>query len=314
MPPQRIVSLLPSATEILFALGLGDQIVGVSHECDYPPAARSKPVVIHSRIPKDLSPAEIDRLVCEFTARGESIYAVDAETLKRLAPDLIVTQNLCSVCAASPEDLAAVLATFDYRPEVLSLDPLDLGDVWRDILWVGDETMHGHAAEHLLEAIGEKLAAIDAEIAQTVCRPRVAFLEWLQPIYVGGHWIPEMIELAGARDIFGKLRTPSFRLPLEEVIAAQPDVIIVSPCGYNAEQARAEYRSITFPREWHEMPAVRNNQVYCVDANAYFSRPGPRLITGLEVLAKLFHPGITISSEGERALPPLQLAAHHATA
>ena len=314
MPPQRIVSLLPSATEILFALGLGDQVIGVSHECDYPPAARSKPVVIHSRLPKDASPVEIDRLVCEFTARGESIYAVDAEALKRLAPDLIVTQNLCSVCAASPEDLAAVLATLDYRPEVLSLDPLDLGDVWRDILWVGDETMHGHAAEHLLESIGEKLAAIDAEIAQTVCRPRVAFLEWLQPVYVGGHWIPEMIELAGARDIFGKLRTPSFRLPLEDVIAAQPEVVVVSPCGYNAEQARAEYRSVAFPREWQEMPAVRNNQTFFVDANAYFSRPGPRLMTGLEILAKLFHPGITISSEAEQALHPLQPAAHHATA
>src|ERR1700741_4113440 len=210
MTGMRIVSLLPSATEILFALGLGEQVVGVSHECDYPPAARAKPVVIHSRIHKDTTPLEIDRLVRQFTARGESVYSVDAEALRRLAPDLIVTQNLCSVCAASPEDLAAVLATLDYRPEVLSLDPLDLGDVWRDILWVGDETMHGHAAEHLLESIGEKLAAIDSEIAETVCRPRVAFLEWLQPIYVGGHWIPEMIELAGGCDVFGKVRKPSF--------------------------------------------------------------------------------------------------------
>ena len=313
MPPQRIVSLLPSATEILFALGLGDQVVGVSHECDYPPAARTKPVVVHSRIPKDITPLEIDRHVREFTERGESIYGVNAELLRNLAPDLIVTQDLCSVCAASPEDLAAVLATFDNRPEVLSLDPLDLGDVWRDILWVGDETFRGHAAEHLLESIGEKLAAIDAEIAQTVCRPRVAFLEWLQPVYVGGHWIPEMIEVAGARDLFGKLRTPSFRLSLEDVITAQPDIIVVAPCGYHAEQARAEYDSITFPREWKELPAVRNNQVYCVDANAYFSRPGPRLITGLEILAKLFHPGITVSHEAHQALRPLQLA-HHATA
>lgn len=313
MPPQRIVSLLPSATEILFALGLGDQVVGVSHECDYPSAARTKPVVVHSRIPKDISPLEIDRCVREFTERGESIYGVNAELLRSLAPDLIVTQDLCNVCAASPEDLAAVLATIDQRPEVLSLDPLDLGDVWRDILWVGDETFHGHAAEHLLESIGEKLAALDAEIAQTVCRPRIAFLEWLQPVYVGGHWIPEMIELAGARDLFGKLRTPSFRLALEDVIAAQPEVVVVSPCGYNAEQARAEYDSISFPREWKEMPAVRNNQVYCVDANAYFSRPGPRLITGLEILAKLFHPGITVSPEADQALRPLQLA-HHATA
>jgi iron complex transport system substrate-binding protein len=313
MSPLRIVSLLPSATEILFALGLADQVVGVSHECDYPPAARAKPVVVHSRLPKDITPLEIDRLVREFTERGESIYGVNAEALRRLAPDLIVTQDLCGVCAASPEDLAAVLATFDYRPEVLSLDPLDLGDVWRDILWVGDETMRGHEAEHLLESIGARLAAIENEVTQTVSRPRVAFLEWLQPLYVGGHWVPEMVALAGARDVFGKERAPSFRISLEDVVAAQPEILVIAPCGYDADQARAEYRSVTFPRDWQEMPAVRNNQIYYVHANAYFSRPGPRLITGLEILAKLFHPGITVTPEAEHAIHPLPLAAHSAT-
>lgn len=309
MPEMRIVSLLPSATEILFALGLGDQVVGVSHECDYPAEARSKTVVVHSRIPKSISPVEIDQFVREFTERGESIYGVNGELLRRLAPDLIITQDLCSVCAASPEDLAAVLATFDDRPDVLSLDPLELGDVWRDILWVGDETMRGHEAERLLESIGARLAALESEISQTVCRPRVAFLEWIQPLYVGGHWIPEMVELAGACDVFGKVRKPSFRIALEDVVVAQPEVIVVAPCGYNAEQARAEYCSVTFPREWQEMPAVRNNQIYYVDANAYFSRPGPRLMVGLEILAKLFHPGVSVSNEAEQALQPLTQSA-----
>src|SRR5258705_10826475 len=221
MAPLRIVSLLPSATEILFALGLDEQIVGVSHECDFPPAARSKKVVIHSVIPKDAWPAEIDRLVREFSTRGESVYSVDAEALRSLSPDLIVTQDLCHVCAASPEDLAVVLSDFDQRPEVLCLNPLDLGDVWRDILWVGEETLRPHAAENLLETIGEKLGAIERQLQsmnddrQIQCgndRPRVAFLEWLQPIYVGGHWIPEMIERAGGRDVFAKPRTPSFRV------------------------------------------------------------------------------------------------------
>src|SRR5215470_4806053 len=220
MPEMRIVSLLPSATEILFALGLGQQVVGVSHECDYPAEARSKTVVVHSRLPKDLTPVEIDRHVREFTERGESIYGVNGEILRRLAPDLIVTQNLCSVCAASPEDLSAVLATFDDRPEVLSLDPLDLGDVWRDILWVGDETMRGHEAERLLEAIGQRLAAIESEIAETVRRPRVAFLEWLQPIYVGGHWIPEMIELAG---VAAEQRVRQRAVAPEEAAQVKPD-------------------------------------------------------------------------------------------
>ena len=164
MAAMRIVSLLPSATEILFALGLDRQVVGVSHECDFPQAARSKTVVIHSRIPKDASPFEIDRLVREFSARGESVYSVDAEALRSLSPDLIVTQDLCHVCAASPEDLASVLANFESKPEVLSLNPLDLGDVWRDILLVGEQTFHPHSAEKLIESIGEKLGELEQKI------------------------------------------------------------------------------------------------------------------------------------------------------
>src|SRR6267378_4004783 len=192
----RIVSLLPSATEILFALGLEREIMGVSHECDYPPQARTKRVVIHSRLPHDATPAEIDRLVSEYVHRGESLYAVDAEALEALAPDLIVTQDLCHVCAASPDDLGTALARFDRRPEVLCLNPQDLGDVWRDILWVGEETRRGRAAEALLERIGEQLGSLEQMVADSAERPRVAFLEWLQPFYVGGHWVPEMIELA----------------------------------------------------------------------------------------------------------------------
>ena len=315
MAPLRIVSLLPSATEILFALGLDEQIVGVSHECDFPPAARSKKVVIHSRIPKDASPAEIDRLVREFSARGESVYSVDAEALRSLSPDLIVTQDLCHVCAASPEDLAVVLSDFDQRPEVLCLNPLDLGDVWRDILWVGEETFRPHAAEKLLETIGEKLGAIERQVRIQCTNdcPRVAFLEWLQPIYVGGHWIPEMIERAGGRDVFAKPRSPSFRLSPDDVVAAQPDILIVAPCGYTANQARDEYRAMSFTAGWQDIPAVRTGRVCSLDANSYFSRPGPRLITGLEILAKLIHPSVEVSQEAESAIMPINLARHAAS-
>ena len=318
MAPPRIVSLLPSATEILFALGLDQQIFGVSHECDFPPAARSKTVVIHSRIPKGAAPAEIDRLVREFSSRGESVYSVDAEVLRGLSPDLIVTQDLCHVCAASPEDLAAVLATFEVKPEVLSLNPLDLGDVWRDILLVGEQTFRPHAAEKLIESIGEKLGALEQEINSAIQDhslsdlPAVAFLEWLQPIYVGGHWIPEMIKFAGGRDVFGEPGRPSFRVTLDDVVAAQPDFLIAAPCGYSATQAREEYRSIAFPSGWQEIPAVRNGRAYALDANSYFSRPGPRLVTGLEILAKLLHPAIEVSREAEAAIVPIP-AARHAT-
>src|SRR3989442_6052735 len=183
----RIVSLLPSATEILFALGLDREIVGVSHECDFPLRARTKLVVIHSRMPRDASPAEIDRLVSEYVHRGESLYAVDAEVLEALAPDLIITQDLCHVCAASPDDLATGLARFERRPEVLCLNPQDLGDVWRDILWVGEESCRGPAAEALVKQIGVRLGALEQQLPQTADRPRLAFLEWLHPLYVGWH-------------------------------------------------------------------------------------------------------------------------------
>jgi iron complex transport system substrate-binding protein len=305
----RIVSLLPSATEILFALGFDREIVGVSHECDFPAKARTKPVVIHSRMPHDASPAEIDALVREYVHRGESLYAVDAEVLETLAPDLIVTQDLCHVCAASPDDLATALARFDRRPEVLCLNPQDLGDVWRDILWVGEETCSGPQAEALLEKIGARLGDVERQIDLSKERPRVAFLEWLQPFYVGGHWVPEMIQRAGGEDLFGRARTPSFRITVEHVMEAAPEILLIAPCGYGAEQARDEYRSMSFPEEWNAIPAVRNGRVYALEANSHFSRPGPRLITGIEALAKLFQPAIKVSQEAESAILPIAAAA-----
>jgi iron complex transport system substrate-binding protein len=297
----RIVSLLPSATEILFALGFDREVVGVSHECDFPEQARSKRVVIQSRIPHDTAPAEIDRMVREYVSRGESLYAVDAQALEELAPDLIITQDLCHVCAASPDDLGAALARFAQRPEVLCLNPQDLGDVWRDILWVGEETRRGRAAEALLEKIGERLGRLEVIVAGSSERPRVAFLEWLQPFYVGGHWVPEMIELAGGHDVLGRVHTPSFRVTLEEIVDAAPDIIVVSPCGYDAKQARDEYLSMSHSVEWNGIPAVRSGRVYALEANSYFSRPGPRLITGIEALAGVFHPGMPVGEEAQRA-------------
>jgi iron complex transport system substrate-binding protein len=297
----RIVSLLPSATEILFALGFDREIVGVSHECDFPEQARSKRVVIQSRIRHDAAPAEIDRLVRDYVSRGESLYAVDAQALEELAPDLIITQDLCHVCAASPDDLGAALAHFAERPEVLCLNPQDLGDVWRDILWVGEQTRRGRAAEVLLEKIGERLGALEEIVARSSERPRVAFLEWLQPFYVGGHWVPEMIELAGGHDVLGRPRTPSFRVTLEEIVDAAPDILLVSPCGYGAQQARNEYLSVLHEDEWNALPAVRSGRVYALEANSYFSRPGPRLVTGIEALAGVFHPGMRVGEEAQQA-------------
>lgn len=305
----RIVSLLPSATEMLFALGFDQEIVGVSHECDFPPRAKAKNVVIHSRIPHDASPLEIDGLVRDYVSRGESLYAVDAEILEDWQPDLIITQDLCHVCAASPDDLATALARFANRPEVLCLNPQDLGDVWRDILWVAEETGRGPRGEALLKQIGERLGAIEGRLHQVSERPRVALLEWLQPFYVGGHWVPEMIDLSGGKDLFGRPRTPSFRISVQDVIDAAPDILLIAPCGYDAQQGRDEYLAMDFPEAWKSIPAVRNSRVYALNANNYFSRPGPRLVTGIDALVHLFHPAVEVGPEAQSAALHIDAAA-----
>jgi iron complex transport system substrate-binding protein len=309
----RIVSLLPSATEILFALGFDKEVVGVSHECDFPAQARTKRVVIHSRLPPDAPPLEIDRMVREYVSRGESLYSVDAAALEELAPDLIITQDLCQVCAASPDDLATTLARFPQPPEVLCLNPQDLGDVWRDILWVGEATCRGHEAEALLTKIGTRLGELECQLDGIEHRPRVAILEWLEPFYVAGHWVPEMIEVAGGKDALGRKRTPSFRVSAKDAIDAAPEILLIAQCGYSAQQARDEYRAMSFPEEWSAMPAVRNSRVYALDASGYFSRPGPRLMTGIEALAKILHPGVGVSPEAECvavSISGLPLTAH----
>jgi iron complex transport system substrate-binding protein len=297
----RIVSLLPSATEILFALGLDAEVVGVSYDCDFPSQVSQRRVVVDSRIPPGLPSLEIDRRVREYVERGESLYIVNADALKGLAPDLIVTQDLCLVCAASPDDLASVLANFEKRPRVLSLNPRNLSDVWDDVSKVARETSREDAARKLLAEIQQRLHTLKRQGKKMSTRPRVAFLEWLEPFYVGGHWVPEMIDLAGGEDVFGRVGAPSFRVELKDIVAAAPDVIVIAPCGYDAEQARKEYCAMTFPPEWDAIPAVRNGRVYAFQANAYASRPGPRLVTGVEALAKTFHPETVVGDEATSA-------------
>jgi iron complex transport system substrate-binding protein len=293
----RIVSFLPSATEVLFALGFDREIVGVSHECDFPPRAKTKTTVVRSRLPHNASPGELDRLVRGSVDRGQSLYVVDAQVLEALAPDLIVTQDLCQVCAASPDDLSTVLARFRRRPEILCLNPQNLGDVWRDVLWMGEATLRFPRAQELLEKAGERLGEVQQRVVAQSNRPRVVLLEWLQPLYVGGHWVPEMIYFSGGIDVLGTPGMPSRRVTREEVIEAAPDILLIAPCGYRRKQATAEYLSLNLPVQWRGIPAVRAGRVYAMDASSYVSRPSLRLVTGIAAMAKALHPAMECRAE-----------------
>jgi iron complex transport system substrate-binding protein len=286
----KICSLLPSATEILFALGLGDQVAGVSHECDFPPEARTKPVLIVSRISHTESAAAIDRQVREFLGRGESLYSVDLTALGAIEPDLIVTQDLCHVCAATPDDLGAALAYLPRQPQVVTLNPHSLADVCADIRSVGRATGRTEQAKAVIAEFERTVAQVEQAVAGLPC-PRVVCLEWLDPPYVAGHWVPEMVARAGGMDALGQAGEPSFRVEWKTILAAQPDVIVLMPCGYGLNQVAKEFRDLALPEGWHDIPAVRNGQVFLVEASAYFSRPGPRLAAGMAILADAIHGG-----------------------
>jgi iron complex transport system substrate-binding protein len=273
-----------------YALGLGDCVVGVTHECDFPPEAARKPSLVRPRVDPKAPPAEIDRLVSEIIQRGESIYAVDAELLASLAPDLILTQDLCHVCAASPDDLAAALTRLPRQPQVLSLTAHSLAEVWNDIRRVGEAASRRGEAAALADSLAQRVAALEEVVGRATSWPRVLCLEWLDPYYVGGHWVPEMVAKAGGQDVLGRLGEPSYRVTPEEIVASVPDVIVVMPCGYDLARAGEELRAMKIPAQWSDLPAVRERRLYAVDANSYFSRPGPRLADGVELLARILHP------------------------
>jgi iron complex transport system substrate-binding protein len=280
----RIVSLVPSATEILFALGLEDQIVGVTHECDYPEAAMEVPAVTRSVIEDVGSAEEIDAAVKQLTSQGRAIYELDEEQLCELEPDLIVTQELCAVCAVSFNDVQALVETLPSHPRVVSLDPNTLGEVLGDIRTLARETDRLDVGERLLADAACRIDRVQISVAGAE-RLRVAALEWLNPIYFAGHWTPQLIDYAGGEDMLGNPGEHSEMTTWEEVNAVQPEVIVVMPCGYNAARALEEAEDF---RE--QLSLTKARKIVAVDAAAYFSRPGPRLIDGLELLAHILHP------------------------
>ncbi len=285
----RIVSLLPSATEIVFALGLGDCLVGVSHECDFPPEARTRPVVTRSLLPPGLSQAEIDREVKRLLAENGTIYGLDAELLKALKPDLILTQRLCYVCAVGYEQVCETVEAIGAGARVLALEPDGLEGIFGTILTVGEAAGRREAAEELVAGFRARLEAVARRVSG-LPRPRVVALEWLDPPLAAGHWVPEMVALAGGEDPFGRPRLPAVRLDWADVLAADPDVLVLMPCGYDLPATVEAAGVLRKVRGLENTRGAAEGRVYAVDGSAYFNRPGPRVVDGVEVLAEILHP------------------------
>jgi len=282
----RICSFLPSATEIVYALGLSDSLVGVTYECDYPDEARHKPVVIFSNLQAGLPEREIDSEVKQSASTGSALYRLDADRLRELKPDLIIAQDLCRVCAASPNDLGPVLASLTPEPAVLTLTPHTVDDVFNDILRVGDATNRSAEAHALVGELRKRVAQVVRH--QPAKRPRVLCLEWLEPPFAAGHWVPEMVAMAGGDDTFGRVGEHSSQLDWQAIEAEDPDLILAMPCGFHLREVENELKRVEFPEEWFELRAVREGKVFPVDASSYFSRPGPRIVEGIVQLAEIF--------------------------
>ena len=288
----RIASLLPSATEIVYALGLGDSLVAVTHECDFPPQAASRPAVTSNLLPPDLSPDQIDRAVRESQRDAHSIYALDLDELANLSPDVVLTQSLCEVCAVPRSEVEAAVCSMPHRAQVVSLDPHTLDEVLQCIREVGECLDVTERAERLTERLRARLDAVRAATSRVSARPRVLCVEWTEPVYRSGHWVPEQVRLAGGRDGLGEEGEPSTRIAWDDVLSYEPEIIVVMPCGYDATTAAEQVPLLADMPGWDRTPAVLAGAVFAANGSAYFSRPGPRLVDGVELLARIVHPEV----------------------
>jgi iron complex transport system substrate-binding protein len=289
----RIVSFLPSATEMACALGLSDQLVGITHECDYPPSVREKPVVVSSAISMaTMTQAEIDSIVSERMRKGQSLYQVDEKLLQELAPDLILTQDLCQVCAPSGNEVTQALTALPKKPEILWLTPKSLAQIADNLRELGEATGTLEKAKELIAHGRAVLDYVAARARTASTRPRVFCMEWLDPVYCSGHWVPEMVSIAGGVDHLGHEGADSVRVPWEDVLAWKPEVLVIMPCGFNLHQVIELTPKLCERPGWHELPAVQQGRVYAGDASSYFARPGPRVVEGTELLAHIIHPDL----------------------
>lgn len=296
----RIVSFLPSATEIACALGLSDSLLGITHECDYPPEIRSKPVVVRNVLPiETMSQGEIDRAVAERMRAGLSLYQIDEQLLREIAPDLILTQDLCQVCAPSGNEVTQVLQSLPKTPQILWMTPRNVEEIFDNVRDLGVATGRTDQAEELVNECKRRIEALSRRTATIESWPRVFCMEWLDPVYASGHWVPELVAMAGGVDEIGRQGGESVRVSWDDIGAWAPEVLVIMPCGFNLQQTMKQIWSVFGPygsragdSYFFDLPAVRNGRVYAVDANSYFARPGPRVVEGAELLAQLIHPDL----------------------
>lgn len=292
MSQPRIVSLIASATEIVCALGFRDHLVGRSHECDYPPSVRELPVCTEPKFPTAGSSREIDERVKTILRDALSVYRVHTDRLRELQPDVIVTQSQCQVCAVSLADVEDALSEWlGARPRLVSLEPTTLADVWRSMAQVAHVLDVPQRGEALIEHLNRRVTAITEHAQALSDKPTVAYIEWIEPLMAGGNWMPELVERAGGINLFGVAGRHAPGMSWEEIVARDPDVLFVAPCGFDIERTRAEMPALTRREEWPRLTAVRSGRVYLADGNQFFNRPGPRLVESLEILAEVLHPG-----------------------
>ncbi|MSQ14404.1 MAG: cobalamin-binding protein [Dehalococcoidia bacterium] len=298
----RIVSLLPSATEIVCFLGLADQLVGITHECDYPDNITGRPKLTTNIIDHSHStPLQIDKHIKESIHTGSSIYQLNRGLLDSLNPDLILTQELCDVCAVSYNEVErAVKELYGERSKtlgtgrVLSLDPVNIQEVLESIITVGRTVGVEVEANSLVAGLQKRIDRVVSMTRNLSYRPRVYCMEWFDPPYSAGHWVPGMVAIAGGAEVVGRAEEPSFVVNWDEIAAAQPEFLILMPCGYDLSETIQESRKVSFPDSWQDLPAVKSGNVYALNGSAYYNRPGPRLVDGLEILAQILHPELQI--------------------
>jgi iron complex transport system substrate-binding protein len=285
----RIVSFLPSATETLYQLGAGGQIVGVTHECKFPTQARKKPRVIHPSFdPGRMTGRQIDSKIVELMRSGNDIYIVDDKVLKKANPDLIVAQGLCEVCSPFTKEIGRAVSILGGRPDVLVLDPHDLDDILVSIMDVAEKVGRVREGSKLVASLQKRIDAVRGMKIKS--RPRVLCIEWLDPLFTAGHWVPQMVEMAGGINGISAAGEPSRRMEIDEALQFDPDIIVLMPCGFEIPRTLKELSALARNEKWKSLRAVKNKSVYAVNANAYFSKPGPRTVAGLEILAKILHP------------------------